>query len=179
MAPEIPYGHSWGLAPFAGTIDVSPEAFSQYVLEVGRGFIQNGFKNIILFNGHGGNMAALNTVSEKLADLGVAVLTINWWIDYQDTIIQIAPSTGHVGEDETSAVLAISESLVNMEGIGQHIIPTPGNLKFKEMGRVSYPDAYSGNAVAATVEKGKQIYHALIPLIIQDIEVMWNYTSLK
>lgn len=177
MAPEIPYGHSWGLEPFAGTIEVSGETFGQYVLEVASGFIRNGFTNLILFNGHGGNMAALNLVSEKLADRGAAVLTINWWLDYRDEIVKYAADTGHAGEDETSTVLAIDEKLVDMTGIGQHTIPTPRNLKFKGMQHVAYPEAYSGNAAAATREKGEQIYQALLPLIIHDIETMWRFAA--
>lgn len=177
MAPEVPYGHSWSLAPFAGTIDVSAEAFSQYVFEIGKEFYRNGMTNIILFNGHGGNMSSLNLVAEKLADLGAMVLTINWWLDYRDTIIKFAPDTGHAGEDETSTVLAIDESLVEMGHVGQHTIPVPRNLKFKGLGNAAYPDAYSGNAGAATKQKGEQIYQALLPLIVKDIETMWGYSQ--
>ncbi|HEU4965453.1 MAG TPA: creatininase family protein [Bacilli bacterium] len=179
MAPEIAYGHSFGLAPFAGTIDVSAEAFQHYVLDICKGFFQNGFTHLILFNGHGGNVASLNLVSEKLADLGAHVLTINWWLDYRDTIIQYAPDTGHAGEDETSAVLAIDEKLVEMGDVGQHTINVPRGLKFKDMGRFAYPEAFSGNAAAATVEKGEQIYAALLPLIVRDLEAMWRYTTDK
>lgn len=176
MAPEIPYGHSFGLAPFAGTIDVSGETFAQYVLEIALGFLHNGFRRIILFNGHGGNMAALQLVSEKLADAGAAVLSINWWMDYRDTIIRFAADTGHAGEDETAVLMAIDESLVDLKDVGAHTITVPRNLKFKDMGKVTYPDAFSGNAGVATVDKGEQILKALVPLIIKDIETMWGLT---
>jgi creatinine amidohydrolase len=175
MAPEIPYGHSFGLAPFPGTIDVSGEAFAQYVLEIGKGFIQNGFRNIILFNGHGGNAASLSLVSEKLADLGAMVLTINWWLDYRETIKMFAPDTGHAGEDETSAIMASNSLFVDLGNVGQHTIPVPRNLKFRNMGKVAYPEAYSGDAASATIEKGEQIYQALLPLIVKDIEMMWTF----
>jgi creatinine amidohydrolase len=177
MAPEIPYGHSFSLAPFPGTIDVSGEAFAQYVLEIGKGFIHNGFRNIILFNGHGGNAASLNLVSEKLADLGATVLTINWWLDYRDTIVTIAPDTGHAGEDETSAIMASDPSYVDMGNVGQHTISVPRNLKFANAGRAMFPDAYSGDAASATADKGERIYEALLPLIVKDIETMWTYTD--
>lgn len=178
MAPEIPYGYSWNLEPFPGTIQVSAEAFSQYVLAVSKGFFANGFRNIILFNGHGGNMPALSLVSEKLADLGVTVLNINWWLDYRDEIVKYAPATGHAGEDETSTVLAIDEKLVDMNNdVGYHTISIPRKLRFKNMGKVVYPHAYSGNAAAANKEKGEQIFNSLLPLIIQDIETMWEYST--
>jgi creatinine amidohydrolase len=175
MAPEIPYGHSFGLAPFPGTIDVSGEAFARYVLEIGKGFIHNGFRNIILFNGHGGNSASLSLVSEQLADAGAIVLTINWWLDYRETIQKFAPDTGHAGEDETSVIMASDPSYVQLENVSQHTIPVPRNLKFQNMGKVAYPQAYSGNAASATAEKGEQIYQALLPLIVQDIEMMWTF----
>ncbi|MCI0183537.1 MAG: creatininase family protein [Acidibacillus sp.] len=177
MAPEIPYGHSFGLAPFAGTIDIPGEVFGAYVFEVAKAYLKQGMQNVVLFNGHGGNMSSLSLVSEKLADHGATVLTINWWVDYRAEIVKYAPVTGHAGEDETSAVLAIDPALVDMRlGVSNHTITTPSNLKMKDMGKQSYPQAYSGHAGAATAEKGEQIYTALLPKIIADIEQMWKYS---
>lgn len=179
IAPEIPYGHSWALAPFDGIIEISAKTFATYVSEVCQGFVDQGFKNIILFNGHGGNVAALKLVSEQTSDLGVAVLSINWWEDYRTTIAKYAPSTGHAGEDETSVILAIDESLADMEreGLEEHIISTPSNLKLKNMGKLTYPKAYSGHPAAATAQKGEQILEAVLPLIIKDIQIMWQYNQ--
>lgn len=174
MAPEVAYGHSWGLAPFAGTIDVSAQAFSNYVFEICRGFYQNGFENIILFNGHGGNNSSLDVVTEKLADIGVRSLTINWFIDYREDIKRITPDPGHAGEDETSLVLAIDENYAFTKGVGSHEIPLPKRFRFKDGGAVLYPEAFSGNAEAATVQKGQQLYELLTGLILKDIEVLWE-----
>lgn len=174
MAPEITYGHSWGLASFAGTIDVSADAFLNYVLEICKGFYLNGFNNIILLNGHGGNNASLDIVTEKLADLSVRTLTVNWFIDYRDDIQTIAADPGHAGEDETSLVLAINENYAYTEGVGSHEIPLPKRFRFKDGGRTLYPEAFSGNAGAATSEKGEQLYEMLTELIVKDIERLWE-----
>lgn len=174
MAPEVAYGHSWGLAPFPGTIDVSAEAFGNYVFEICRGFHQNGFSNIILFNGHGGNISSLDIVTEKLADLGVRTLTINWYIDYREDIKQIAPDPGHAGEDETSLVLAIDERYAFTEGVGSHEIPLAKRFRFKNGGITLYPEAFSGNAEAATAEKGEQLYRMMVDLVLQDIDTLWD-----
>ncbi len=177
IAPEIPYGHSWGLAPFPGTIDVPSEVFASYVYEVGKGFYKNGLSNIVLFNGHGGNMPGLTTVAEKLADLGARVLTINWWADYRDAIIKIAPEIGHAGEDETSLLMAIDPCLVDIEQAANHVVKYPRNLKVKNGGAIMYPDAFSGHAAAATAEKGEAILQALLLLMRDDIEAMWRFVS--
>ncbi|WP_019415447.1 creatininase family protein [Paenisporosarcina sp. TG20] len=179
MAPEITYGHSWGLAPFAGTIDVSSEVFINYVFEICKGFQQNGFKNIILFNGHGGNISSLDIVTEKLADLEVSTLTINWFIDYREDIKQIAPHPGHAGEDETSLILAINKNYAYTSGVGSHETPIQKRFRFKDGGKTLYPEAFSGNAEAATVEKGEQLFHMLTTLIVEDIETFWELEQIQ
>lgn len=174
MAPEVSYGHSWGLSPFPGTIDISAKAFSNYVFEICRGFSDNGFKNIILFNGHGGNISSLDIVTEKLADIGVRTLTINWYIDYREDIKKITSDPGHAGEDETSLVLAIDQSYAFTEGVGNHEIPLAKRFRFKNGGMTLYPEAFSGNAQAATVEKGEKLYSMMLDLVLQDIETLWE-----
>jgi creatinine amidohydrolase len=71
--------------------------------------------------------------------------------------------------------MASDPSYVRLENVSRHTIPVPRNLKFQNMGKVSYPQAYSGDAGSATAEKGEQIYQALLPLIVRDIEVMWTF----
>ncbi|MCT2537090.1 creatininase family protein [Aquibacillus koreensis] len=174
MAPEVTYGHSWGLAPFAGTIDISSEAFSAYVYDICKGFYHNGFEYIILFNGHGGNNSSLDIVTEKLADMGVKSLTVNWFIDYREDIKRIAPDPGHAGEDETSLVLAINENYAYTKGVGSHEIPLPKRFRFKDGGKALYPEGFSGNAEEATWEKGEQLYDLLVGKVLKDIERFWS-----
>lgn len=174
MAPEVAYGHSWGLASFSGTIDISAKTFGNYVFEICKGFYQNGFKNIILFNGHGGNISSLDIVTEKLADMGVRTLTINWYLDYREDIKKITPDPGHAGEDETSLVLAIDESYAFTKGVGHHKIPLAKRFRFKNAGAVLYPEAFSGNAEAATAEKGEELYSMMLDLVLQDLDTLWG-----
>ncbi|MCL6452365.1 MAG: creatininase family protein [Alicyclobacillus sp.] len=176
IAPEIPYGHSWGLAPFPGTLDIPGQVFADYVTAVGTQLVKQGFRYVILLNGHGGNMAALTLVSERLSDLGAVVLSINWWVDYRDLIVEHAPEFGHAGEDETSCVLAIDPKLVEMEYAHRHISEAPKKIRFRGLQKLTYPHANNGDATKATAEKGEAIYKALIPAILRDIEEMWSYT---
>ncbi|SHJ77015.1 creatininase family protein [Alicyclobacillus tolerans] len=177
MAPEIAYGHSWALAPFPGTIDVSQRIFTDYVRHIGEQFFHQGFRHIVLLNGHGGNISALNEVSECLADLGAYVLTIHWWLDYREQIAAIAPAVGHAGEDETSCVLAIDESLVDMSVAHHHQDTLSRKIKSKKMGLRIFPHGNSGDATAASVEKGERIYQSLVPLMVKDIEELWEFAQ--
>lgn len=177
MAPEVAYGHSWALAPFEGTIDVSAEAFSRYVYEIGKEFHRNGVTDIILFNGHGGNIPSLAIVAEKLSDLGMRVLTINWWIDYREQILEVTKGPGHGGEDETSLILAIDESLADVSLAGHHQAPMNPKIKYAGFGRDAFTEGYMGNAGAATAEKGERLYETLLPLVLADIEDLWSLSQ--
>ncbi|MFZ3589978.1 creatininase family protein [Bacillus sp. DJP31] len=177
IAAEIPYGRSFALRPFDGTIDISSETFINYVYEVGQEFYRNGFQNLILFNGHGGNIPSLQIASEKLAELGMVVLTMNWWLDYRNTIVTITPGFGHAGEDETSLILAINEELAETQGLVPNELPAYFNVKYKNWGNDLFPDAYSGNPGESTAAKGEQLYEAIIPLMINDIENLWSISN--
>ncbi|WP_391207877.1 creatininase family protein [Psychrobacillus sp. L4] len=177
MAPEVAYGHSWALAPHSGTFDISSEAFSNYVYEIGKEFYRNGFTNLILFNGHGGNIPSLAIVTEKLADMGVNTLTINWWMDYREDILTITSKPGHGGEDETSLVLAIDENLADLSLAGDFSIEYNRKLKYKDMGKVLYKDGYMGDAASATPEKGEVLYQLLTNLILEDIKDLWELSA--
>lgn len=176
IAPEIPFGQSYDLSIYPGTIHVPTEVLAQYIYEVGRSLFENGIKNIIFLNGHGGNVNALNLASEKLMALGVAALTINWWVDYSKDILTITEGQGHGGEDETSAVLFYNESLVEMDkAIDNNRKPTM-RMYFKDRGKVIYKDALSGNSTLATKEKGEKIFSLVSDRIIETINMVISET---
>lgn len=167
IAPEIPYGHSWNLAPYPGTVDIPPEVFGEYVFQVGKGLAKWGVKKLVLFNGHGGNTPALTHVMERLADLGLTVLLINWWIDYAAEILTICDGQGHAGEDETSAVLAIDESLVDMSKANVNWNKAIANVRFPGMPLQTMENAQTGDATLASKAKGEAIFSLCTEKIIE------------
>jgi creatinine amidohydrolase len=120
IAPEVPYGHSWNLAPFPGTLNLPSNLFQEYVYHIGLELKRWGIDSLMVFNGHGGNIPALQMVMERLADQGMMVMVINWWKDFAQEIMTVCQGQGHGGEDETSAVLAIEENLVDMAKAGNY-----------------------------------------------------------
>ncbi len=157
IAPEIPYGHSWHLAPFPGTINISPAVFEEYVSQVASELVRWGLKKIVFFNGHGGNTPMLLQIMEKLTDRGVTSLLINWWQDFYQEILSVCEGQGHAGEDETSAVLAIDESLVDMSKAKINWNRATANVRFPGMQMQTMMHAQTGDATLASKEKGKAI----------------------
>lgn len=161
ISPEIPYGHSWNLAPWPGTIDIPADVFGEYVYQVGKGLARWGLKKVVLFNGHGGNIPALTIAMERLADLGLTVLLINWWLDYAAEIRTICEGQGHAGEDETSTLLAIDPGLVDMSRAQVNWNRAIANIKFPGISRQTLAHAQTGDATRATAAKGEAIFALL------------------
>ena len=131
-------------------------------------------EQIILFNGHGGNIPSLSIVAEKLADLGMRVLTINWWVDYRQQILEITKGPGHGGEDETSLVLAIDGKLADPTLAGDYQVKMNPKIKFANLGKELFKDGYLGDAGSATAEKGEKLYQMMMKLVLSDIEDLWS-----
>ena len=167
VAPEIPYSHSWNLSVFPGTIDIPADVFAEYVYEVGKGLAKWGIKRLVMFNGHGGNTPALSTVMERLADLGLTVMLVNWWIDYAPEIRTVCSGQGHAGEDETSAVLAIDENLVDMSKAAVNWTKTIANVRYPGISHATLAHALTGDATKASKAKGEAIYQLVTERIVE------------
>src|SRR5215471_8934913 len=54
VAPVLNYGVTGSLDGFAGTFSISEPAYRAFLTDVINGLARNGFRNIIVVNGHGG-----------------------------------------------------------------------------------------------------------------------------
>ncbi|ERI94389.1 creatininase [Clostridiales bacterium oral taxon 876 str. F0540] len=176
IVPEIPYGQSYDLSVYPGTIHIPTEVMSSYVFFVGKSLYDNGIKKLVFLNGHGGNVNALNLASEKLMQLGMDVIIINWWLDFSKEILTITEGQGHAGEDESSAVLYYNKNLVQMDKALKNDKKPLMRVYFKERGKILYENALSGDATKATYEKGEKIFEVLTEKII---ELIHNFTAGK
>ena len=78
--PVQPYGITPYFRAFPGTITLRVQTFLSVVREILDGMAEQGFKRILIVNGHGGNAPAQNLVGEWLADHpGMRVKFHNWW----------------------------------------------------------------------------------------------------
>lgn len=172
IAPEIPYGQSYDLTVYPGTINVPSQIFAEYLYWIGKGFYENGMKKIIFMNGHGGNINALNLASEKLVKLGIDVMVINWWLDFSRDILTVTEGQGHAGEDETSAILYYDETLVHMDKALKNNKKPLIRIKYKDSAKLIYENALSGDATLATKEKGERIFEILTKKIIDIVRII-------
>ncbi len=160
MAPPVWYGHTFVLNAYPGTVNVGGGgAFMAYVREIMREFAVEGFRRIVLLNGHGGNYSPLVLAAEEVAQEfpETEVWLVNWWLDFREDILSVCSSQGgHAGEDETSVMLAIRPGLVRMEEArGGRKRRSKVRVIKRDVGRELFPDGVNDDpSGGATAEKG-------------------------
>lgn len=117
IAPHIPYGITGILAPYPGSLHIPPDPFKNYVQAVLLGLVSNGFKNIIILNGHGPQVGVLQNLAEQLSlEHKVNTLVINWWILTTDVTKEVfGEDGGHATNNETAMVQAVNPKLVHWD----------------------------------------------------------------
>ena len=116
VAPVIPYGMTGSLDGYAGTFAISEAAYRVYASEVIAGLARQGFRNIVIVNGHGGaQTAVLNDLAETIGRRErVRTLVVNWWSYCSDITLKIfGEDGGHAGWNETAMIQAIDPALVH------------------------------------------------------------------
>ena len=112
VAPSIPVGVAEEHRGFAGTLWVSPGAFRSYVRETIESLAAHGWTRVVVVNGHGGNVAALDEVCSRLGRDGTADAVAFTWFDAID-LDELGVGMGHAGPVETSLLRRLRPELVD------------------------------------------------------------------
>jgi len=113
VAPVMPIGNARGLLGFPGTVHLDPDLLRQVIVSVCACFVHHGAKRFLFINGHGGNASPLRLACADLYDdYGVIATHSEWWTALPH--ISEFKCDDHGGKYETSMVMAVDGSLVNM-----------------------------------------------------------------
>jgi creatinine amidohydrolase len=137
IAPTLPYGMTGSMADYPGAFQITEAAYRPFVKQILEGLAKNGFRNIIILNGHGGGQTAVlqAVAAEVAAERKVRTLVINWWSFASDETKQVfGEDGGHAGLNETAYIQAIDPTLVHPE-------------RYKEDLATAYPAAGTWSAV--------------------------------
>jgi creatinine amidohydrolase len=116
IAPAVPYGFTGSLDAYAGSFTIPEDAYRAYVRAVLHGLARNGFRNIVLINGHGGGQTAvLGAVAQEVGrEARVRTLVVNWWSFAADVTREVfGQEGGHAGDNETAFIQAVDPTLVH------------------------------------------------------------------
>ena len=132
IAPVVPYGITGSMEAYPGAFQITEAAYRPYIKQVMQGLAKNGFRNIIILNGHGGGQTAVLTAvaAEIATEERVRTLVINWWSFASDVTKEVfGEDGGHAGWNETAYVQAADRTLVHPERYNDNLAtayPAPG-----------------------------------------------------
>ncbi len=191
IAPPIWYGAlMYFQHGFKGSIHIRADILKQYVMDVVRGLVSNGFNKIIILNAHGQQWVLIGALQELALETGAFIAIATWWELAIEKIREVT-ETGmhHAGEAETSVALAYFPELVKMDKAVKEMAPTVVDRRF--FGGPSiilkgqfphhnitafFPQVKThkygvvGDATKASAEKGKAMIEAAVNKIVELIE---------
>jgi creatinine amidohydrolase len=113
ITPTLPVGYAQYHAGFPGTLSLKEDTLTRSLIDISDNLLRYGTSHILFINGHGGNMASLRKCGEWLRERCIPAAVSCWW-EMTHAVNPNWLSIGHADYIETSAVLALDESLPDM-----------------------------------------------------------------
>ncbi len=110
VTQPINYGVSWYHMDFPGTIHLDVRTFIDVVMQLCGCLMKHGFRNLILFNSHGGNTDALNVAINQLYEHRKERVYVARWSELApEAVATVGGPRIHSDAAETSLALALGQ----------------------------------------------------------------------
>lgn len=174
VLPPIWLGMSEHHMSLGGTITLDFATMFALVRCVIRSLVCHGFRRVFILNGHGGNIAALETiVTELTLEFRIPLAYGSYWDLAAEPIAGILDRQKrvlHACEAETSMMLALTPELIDRDVLSQMHGPyvagasgiegvNPAAYRWRNLASRS-PNGVIGDASTATAEKGARLLDA-------------------
>lgn len=172
--PVLSYGFSPEHLGFPGTVTLSAETLLAQLESVGSALAEAGVRRLVLFNGHGGQIALLQVAARQMQQRCTALAVLPWflWSGPTGVIEQIPEperSQGlHAGRLETSLMLALHPELVGPLPLPEPLPHPPAGLSLEG----AVPSAWRtrsisrtgvvGDPAGASAEEGQVLLDGLV-----------------
>jgi len=185
--PPYYFGQIYEAQHMQGTIAIRPKLLLELLENVCDEIGRNGFRKILIVNGHGGNISMIDFFLQLLLyrKKNYVVYLAGWWPrtqedrEYYRSLME-TKEHGHACECETSYSLANFPELVKMNLISEKPGHTLDRLKhLEEIGirtpidwYARYPDHYAGDARPASREKGEKLRDKWVEHLAKTIKIV-------
>ncbi len=155
LAPALPVGASGEHAAFPGTLSIGAEALTACLIELGR-HASLHWSALLLVNGHGGNVTAVEAAVGRLRYEGRACLAWHATLPEGDA---------HAGRTETSVMLALAPGAVRLDAAERGDVRPLGEILplLRERGvRAVSANGVLGDPAGASAAQGEQLLARLV-----------------
>ena len=154
VASPISVGVSEHWMKHIGTLTVRPEIFCEYVFDVCNSLARAGINNLLILNGHGGNVKPLMRRIDEFRDRLGADVNIrfqSYWDVYDEGLVQKTMEhgslPGHADEYETSTMMVLAPERIHAQDIDNE----PSKVASKQKGEALIEPVIAG--VSSIIEK--------------------------
>jgi mycofactocin precursor peptide peptidase len=155
LAPALPVGASGEHAAFPGTLSIGAEALTACLIELGR-HASLHWSALLLVNGHGGNVTAVEAAVGRLRYEGRACLAWHAALPEGDA---------HAGRSETSVMLALAPGAVRLDAAERGDVRPLGEILplLRERGvRAVSANGVLGDPGGASAAEGQHLLARLV-----------------
>lgn len=162
LLPPVEYGYTYTLRAFPGTISLRSHTLDLIVRDIVGELVRNGFKRILILNGHGGNMPIIRNALKELSDgLSFRACVASWW-----EMPELKLAVGHADENEASLYLHFSPAWkgkkVKQEKSSSYfgsVFPLPKD--------VFTPSGYMGKVGRISGKRGKRLADKIVRKLVK------------
>lgn len=179
VAPTLSYTPAPFNMAFPGTISISEPLFRSLMFEILDSIVSHGFRHIYVLNGHGANLAVLNSLARSVP--GAELRVQSWWNFSAVKALRQEYFGEWEGMHATPSEIAITQATHRIIPPGETATP-PEKLSSDYIAahtgdrhgppaqhRARFPDGRVGSHSAlATPAYGKKILQAAIEAVAQD-----------
>jgi creatinine amidohydrolase len=165
--PALCYGKSNEHIGYPGTLALSARTFMETIRDIGASIASAGFRRLVLYNTHGGNISCVDVMARDLrAEFGLRTFSLSGsgGAKFDDLDRQEKTYGFHAGEVETALLLAACPELVHPDRYTVNYIakvdepqilsPEGGSANFAWLTRDIAPSGVMGDPRPASAEKG-------------------------
>ena len=178
VAPALNYHFYPAFLEYPGSTSLSVATARDFTADVVRSLARSGPQRFYVLNTGLSTVVSLTSTAKLLANEGILLGFTDFRTRTEAAAAKIKQQTGgtHADEIETSMMLYIDESTVDMSLAVRDFVPAPpGPLRLTR--RPEGPGTYSrtgiwGDPTLATPEKGRVIVESVVTGIVSDIEAL-------
>ena len=179
LAPTQWLGASAHHLRIGATLDSSLEVYIETLMGMARSVLNDGFRRILLLNGHGGNIdpmrVALRRIQNEYVD---RLLTAACYWDVADELIKQSLDgahkfVGHACEFETSMLMHLRPELVKLELVkdaGELITDNLGGVYISRDLRQRTAEGCTGRPDLASAEKGRILFAGILEALVETVD---------